>query len=74
MPDDGHAPRANLPLPRELRDRIYSYLLADVDTRGVRLKDSRSSTNRPVKSHHFHTNVLGVNHAIHDEGPYAGVR
>jgi len=68
MPDDGHTPRANFPLPRELRDQIYSYLLDSNHTRQVRLKDSTAITDRAGNGYQFHTSILGVNRAIHDEG------
>lgn len=45
-------PVANFPLPRELRDEIYEYLLRPV-------KESRQ--------HKFHTNLLAVNHTVHEE-------
>jgi hypothetical protein len=70
MPDDDHTPRANFPLPRELRDLIYSYLLDSTHTREVRLKNSQAMTDRVGKGYQFHTSILGVNHAIHDEGEY----
>lgn len=73
MPDDGHAPRANFPLPRELRNIIYSYLLEGTNTRQVRLKDSNAATDRAGKVYQFHTSIMGVNQAIHDEGQYSGV-
>jgi hypothetical protein len=73
MPDNGHPPRANCPLPRELRDIIYSYLLDSIHTRQVRLKDSKAITDRAGNGYQFHASILGVNHAIHDEGQYSGM-
>ncbi|GAB7328339.1 hypothetical protein MBLNU13_g00332t1 [Cladosporium sp. NU13] len=63
----------NLPLPRELRDQIYSYLL---DGEYVRTKRTWSrkdfegyfdNDRSGPQAYHCHTNILGVNHAIHDE-------
>jgi len=73
MPDDGHPPRANFPLPRELRDLIYSYLLDSTHTRQVRLKDSKAVTDRAGNGYQFHTSILGTNRAIHDEDQYSGM-
>ena len=53
-------PRANFPLPRELRDHIYSYLLEAKHTRTKR-------ANIGDRAYQFHTNILGVNRQIHDE-------
>ncbi|KAK4544726.1 hypothetical protein LTR36_003975 [Oleoguttula mirabilis] len=52
--DEGSPPRANLPIPRELRDQVYGYLLS-----GEYAKDGAT--------YHFHTNVLAVNKQIHAE-------
>jgi hypothetical protein len=68
MSEDGRTPRANFPLPRELRNQIYSYFLKSTNTRQVRLKDSKAVTDRVGKGYQFHTGILGVNHVIHDEG------
>ena len=68
MSDEGHTPRANFLLPRELRDHIYSYLLKSTNTRQVSLKDSKAVTDPVGKGYQFHTSILRVNHAIHDEG------
>jgi hypothetical protein len=54
------APRANFPLPRELRDHIYSYLL---DAEHTRVKRARVGD----RAYNYHTNILGVNRQIHDE-------
>lgn len=72
MPDDGHTPRANFPLPRELRDHIYSYLLDSVHMRQVRFKDPKAVTDRAGNGYQFHTNILAVNRAIHEEGQNSG--
>ena len=72
IPSGGNAPRENFPLPRELRDLIYSYLLDSVHTRQVRLKDTKSVTDRSGNGYQFHTNILAVNHAIHEEGQNSG--
>lgn len=53
-------PRANFPLPRELRDHIYSYLL---DAKHTRIKRARIGD----RAYKFHTGILGVNREIHDE-------
>lgn len=74
MSDNSHAPRANFPLPRELRDLIYGHLLDSVNAREVRLKGSRDSRERAGKGYHFCTNVLLVNKAIHAEGQYRDLR
>lgn len=64
------SPRPNFPLPRELRDQIYGYLLDNQYTRVERMynPDSKQAyTEYGLTAYHFHTNILGVNHAIHDE-------
>lgn len=53
-------PRANFPLPRELRDHIYSYLL---DAKHTRIKRARIGD----RAYTFHTSILGVNREVHDE-------
>jgi len=53
-------PRANSPLPRELRDHIYSYLL---DAKHTRIKRARIGD----RAYKFHTSILGVNREVHDE-------
>lgn len=53
-------PRANFPLPHELRDHIYSYLL---DAKHTRIKRAHIGD----RAYKFHTNILGVNRQIHDE-------
>lgn len=54
------APQANFPLPRELRDQIYGYLLDGKHTRVTRV-------NRNDKAYKFHTNIMAVNRQIHRE-------
>lgn len=54
-------PRANIPLPRELRDKIYyGYLLEGKHTKVKRARIGDYA-------YKFHRNVIGVNHQIHDE-------
>lgn len=61
----------NFPLPRELRDKIYGYLLDSKYTRVKRTLNSDSNTAEPahdgVVAYKFHTNILAVNRAIHSE-------
>jgi hypothetical protein len=64
--------RTNFPLPRELRDQIYRYLLHSDYTRVERkwtgnLAASESNDIFERKGYKFHTNILAVNRAIHDE-------
>ncbi|KAK5136672.1 hypothetical protein LTR08_002325 [Meristemomyces frigidus] len=47
-------PRINFPLPRELRDEIYGYLLS-------------SEYAKDGMTYNFHTSIMAVNHALHDE-------
>jgi hypothetical protein len=63
----------NCPLPRELCDKIYGYLLDSEYTRIRRTYDNeehksaiRDNRTGP-RAYHFHTNVLAVNHTIHKE-------
>jgi hypothetical protein len=66
---------SNFPLPRELRDNIYSYLLDGDYTRLKRTVDKikgkiKTEFDRIVRgenAYHFHTNILAVNRAIHEE-------
>jgi len=53
-------PRENFPLPRELRDHIYSYLL---DSKHTKVKRAHVGD----RAYKFHTNILGVNRQIHGE-------
>lgn len=59
----------NLPLPRELRDQIYGYLLDSTYTRVIRHNDNPIDNDayHTSQAYKFHTNILAVNHAIHDE-------
>lgn len=59
----------NLPLPRELRDQIYGYLLDSAYTRVIRPDDGLDDYDDYYTSqaYKFHTNILAVNRAIHDE-------
>ena len=74
----GDAKRANFPLPRELRDQIYSYLLHHEHTttapyyeRDVSKRSEYSVKSRREKSaaHTFavRTDILAVNQQIHEE-------
>lgn len=63
----------NFPLPRELRDKIYGYLL-DGDYTRVKRNLNRSETQTEFErligdemAYHFHTNILAVNRTIHEE-------
>ncbi|KAJ9619634.1 hypothetical protein H2203_008415 [Taxawa tesnikishii (nom. ined.)] len=52
--------RRNFPLPRELRDEIYAYLLD--------AKYAKSVTTDPrIQVFRFHTNILLVNHEVREE-------
>lgn len=59
----------NLPIPRELRDQIYGYLLDSAYTRVTRYPDGFDDTKDSFtsQSYKFHTQILAVNRAIHDE-------
>lgn len=52
--------RNNFPLPRELRDEIYKYLL---DGKYARVRRAQ----RYDRAYRFHTNILAVNREIHNE-------
>jgi hypothetical protein len=52
--------RDNFPIPPELRNHIYSYLL---DAKYTRVDRSRVGD----RAYKFHTQILGVNRQIHDE-------
>lgn len=57
-----------LPLPRELRDQIYGYLLESSYTKLPRTyKESQTGVREGRIGHKFHTNILAVNKEIHDE-------
>jgi hypothetical protein len=66
-------PRPNFPLPRELRDQIYGYLLDSKYTRikrtydAAQYKTTRDSNLIGPRAYHFHTNILAVNQEIHNE-------
>lgn len=68
-----NAPRPNFPLPRELRDQIYGYLLDSSCTRVPRRYGQVHSQHNfkrdrtGPKAYHFHTSILAVDRAIHDE-------
>ncbi|KAM0695990.1 hypothetical protein Q7P36_004473 [Cladosporium allicinum] len=64
---DMHLP--NFPLPRELRDHIYGYLLDGDYLRVPRKFDQvpQGDTQAGPKAYHFHTNILAVNREIHHE-------
>jgi hypothetical protein len=59
----------NLPVPRELRDQIYGYLLDSSYTRTQRKYDQFTHDHNYTgpKAYHFHTNILAVNRAIREE-------
>jgi len=60
----------NFPIPRELRDQIYGYLLHSDYTRVAR---ERKTVSVGVKgpfsrqAYKFHTNILAVNKTVHEE-------
>ncbi|KAI5357927.1 hypothetical protein Slin15195_G062550 [Septoria linicola] len=57
-------PLSNFPLPRELRDGIYQYLLAGDYVRAER-KPMRPAPD--FRAFSFHTNILAMNKEIHRE-------
>ena len=59
----------NFPVPRELRDMIYGYLLDGDYTRVQRKLDQvpQSRNHAGPKAYHFHTNILAVNNEVHKE-------
>lgn len=61
--------RPNLPLPRELRDQIYGYLLDSAYTEVTKHTDVFDETKDSFtrQSYKFHTQILAVNRTIHDE-------
>ena len=61
--------RPNLPIPRELRDQIYGYLLDSAYTRVKRPEDGLDGYNDyyTVQAYKFETAILAVNREIHDE-------
>lgn len=63
-----NARQPNFPIPRELRDMIYMYLLDSNYTRVRRTYDQIPHDRQSgPKAYHFHTNILAVNHEIHAE-------
>jgi hypothetical protein len=57
-------PRIKFPLPRELRDQIFGYLLAAEHARMI-------ITSPSIEYRYFfHTSILAVNSTIHKEGKY----
>jgi hypothetical protein len=69
---DINARLPNFPIPRELRDMIYTYLLDGDYTRISRRSDQITEHNLKnnltgPKAYHFHANILAVNREIHDE-------
>lgn len=68
--DPPSTPRPDSPLPRELRDQVYGYLLDNKYTRVKRTFkpiSMQALSDRGSKADHFHTNILAVNRAINDE-------
>lgn len=66
----------NFPVPRELRDQIYGYLLDSAYTRVIRpddglgydyMYDEEDYGRYTIQAYKFHTNILAVNLTIHDE-------
>jgi hypothetical protein len=60
----------NFPLPRELRDHIYGYLLHSDYTRVVRERTTGPANGEGPfsrQAYKFHTNILAVNKVIHHE-------
>jgi hypothetical protein len=60
----------NFPIPRELRDQIYGYLLHSDYVRVAReRKTAPGGGEEPFsrQAYKFHTNILAVNKTIHDE-------
>lgn len=58
-------PRLNFPLPREIRDQIYGYLLEGKYCRVQRR--SKEYSGDGLVAYKFHTNLLAVNHAVRSE-------
>lgn len=59
--------RVNFPLPRELRDKIYGYLLHHEYTKHSTYPESGTRTARLPSCYKFHTNILAVNTQIGEE-------
>ena len=67
------SPLTIFPLPRELRDKIYGYLL-DGDYARLERPATRPDTPEEFQryvetdnAYHFHTNIMAVNRTIHEE-------
>lgn len=67
------SPLTIFPLPRELRDKIYGYLLDGDYTlikRTFKEEDRKSAArlnHTGPRAYHFHTNIMAVNRTIHEE-------
>ncbi|KAI7164123.1 hypothetical protein KC349_g975 [Hortaea werneckii] len=59
--------RVNLPLPREIRDQIYGYLLHHEFTEHSKYPESGRRDAGLPSSYKFHTNILAVNTEIGEE-------
>ncbi|KAI7328676.1 hypothetical protein KC315_g6522 [Hortaea werneckii] len=59
--------RVNFPLPRELRDQIYGYLLHHEYTEHSKYAESSAQGVRLASSYKFHTSILAVNTQIGEE-------
>ncbi|KAI7221667.1 hypothetical protein KC333_g1576 [Hortaea werneckii] len=59
--------RVNLPLPRELRDQIYGYLLHHEFTEHSKYPESGRRDAGLPSSYKFHTSILAVNTEIGEE-------
>ncbi|KAI7089032.1 hypothetical protein KC356_g2721 [Hortaea werneckii] len=59
--------RINFPLPRELRDQIYGYLLHHEYTEHSTCPEHGTQDARLPCSYKFHTNILAVNRQIRKE-------
>jgi hypothetical protein len=60
----------NFPIPRELRDHIYGYLLNSKYTRVARERKMASDGGKGPfnrQAYRFHTNILAVNKTVHEE-------
>jgi hypothetical protein len=67
---DVNARLPNFPVPRELRDQIYGYLLHSDYTRVPRVREPKTdAVDGPytTQAYRFQTNILAVNKAIHKE-------
>ncbi|GAB1735086.1 hypothetical protein NU219Hw_g154t1 [Hortaea werneckii] len=59
--------RVNFPLPRELRDKIYGYLLHHEYTEHSKYPESRARGTGLPSSYKFHTSILAVDTEIGEE-------